>query len=432
MSGIPALPEEILGLIFSHLSESNDPEDGIIDADDDIGEASGSRATLVSLCLVNKQCCRLARPLLYRTVRLFCEFTLRPESQTLRKLVRTLVYQPMFASYISKVWIGSDFLDDNLDEDDDDDDDDEEDSWDVSYEDAVDSSHAFDRDDQSRQELLDGLEDGSCDANIALLLAMCQDAKGMRIDLPQGFHSTRTFTGQVLSNAARGLDPSVESWSLALSSLKVLSMHDSDCDTILFSNIVNLFQLPNLEVFHGFGIDCAADSNQYETFTSDLRRISMDECLTDADGLGLILQGCPKLQDLAVVWTDNCEVDFAEIGSYLGRYGKRIEKLALEQAAFGVDSGGLGDLSQMTALATLIVPADILVGNDVRTTIILPISVEHLDIDLAGFPLDDDFREQLRAVVEHGKSHSLEVVNCGMGQGRQEDKFWSKANGYEV
>ncbi|CZT22445.1 uncharacterized protein RCC_08315 [Ramularia collo-cygni] len=434
MPGASALPEELLALIFSHLSVSKTLCDDAIDRNhgDKPQDYAGTLSTLASLCLASKQCCRLARPLLYSTIYLDGGVDPAQGQHRLQKLVRTLVYQPMFSSYVAKLWMGAMFSsceqwneEDSADS--------SHESWDLPYEDVVDSSRAFDQDDLSRRDLLDSLRDGNQDAHVALLLALCQELRNLSITLHRGFYDTRCFTNQVLSNSGRGLDPSIESTSLALSSLRVLSMHKSpDANDMFFSNITNELQLVSLEVFHGSGLDCTAENMEYDNFVSNLRRIDLDECIVDADGLKLIMQGCSKLEDLAVVWADNCEVNFADIGTHLGRYGKCLKKLALEQFDFNGEGGGLGDLSQMTSLKTLVVVADLLVGTTDRTDITLPKSLESLDVDLAGFLLDEDFWQQLRAVAERGKSHNLQVINCGMGGGRRKENFWNKTAGYQV
>lgn len=427
MPGVPLLPEELLELIFSYFKPSEDLLDGTIDKCSNPPKEREDSETLAYICLVSKQCCRLAQPYLYHTIHLVAGNSPYDGSNKLQRLVRTLVYQPVFASYVVKLCVDGVFLEDAWGE---------RDAWDLSYEDAIDSSYAFDQDDVSRQDLLDNLRHGTSGAHTALLLAMCQDAQSMRITLPESHYG---FTGRVLFHAGRGSDPSVESKSLALSYLKVLALQNSDDESIPLSDFANLFSLPKLEVFRGYGIDCTADDSQYDIFASNLTRIDLWHCLVDAEGLRVILQACPKLEDIAITWGDEllgvCEINFNDIGRHLEQYGKSLRNVTFDTTQAECDyggRGGLGDLSSMESLKILSVPADVLVGGHVRTEVFLPTSLECLDLDLAGFLQDEDFWQQLRKVAATGGLYNLEAINCGMGRGRSWEVFWSKADGYQV
>lgn len=427
MPGIPVLPEELLELIFSFLYPSEDLLYGVINSHTNHQEERENLETLSSICLVSKQCCRLVQPYLYHTINLLAGPGLLNGLNKLRRLVRTLVYQPIFASYIAKLCVDAIFLEDSWRE---------IDPWDLPYEDAIDSSRAFDQDAGTRQDILDNLRDGTSGALIALLLAMCQDAQSMEISIPLSRH---WFTTNVLSRAGRGSDPSVESTSLALSSLKVLALDNADDESISLSDFANLISLPTLEAFRGYGFDCTGDDSQYDISASNLTRIDLCYCLIDAQGLKVLLQACPRLEDLTITWGDellgDCEIDFNDIGRHLGRYGKSLKNITFDTTLAEYDygaRGGLGNLSSMESLKTLSVPADVLVGGQVRKDITLPNSLERLDIDIAGFLQDDSFWQQLRNVAAVGEQHYLETINCGMGRGRSGEVFWNKTSGYQV
>jgi hypothetical protein len=425
------LPEELLALIFSHISISKDLFDGVIDSLCYSQADCENISTLVSLCLVSKQCCRLVRPLLYQTILLFDGLDSWVGLYRLRKLVRTLIYQPLFTRYIKEISVDAAFLDDNWGEC-------EEDSWDLFYEDTVDASRAFNFDNGSHQHLLNHLRDGKSGAHTALLLALCEDVEIMRIAMPADLFDSHYFTSSVLSNAGHGTDPSVESESLALSSLKVLSVHNSDpFPCIQSSDLANLFQLGKLESFKGFGLDFTTENNQYDTFASNVTRIDLDQCLIDAGGLKSILQACPKLQDLAVVWAphdlEDCEINFQDFGDQLRRHGKRLKKLTLNLTHTDFDhdgGGGLGDLSQMKSLETLTLPAHILVGRSGRSTMTLPTSLKWLNIDLFDFSEGEDYWQKLHLAVKHGNSHNLLVINARGISEKGLETFWNRATGF--
>lgn len=426
MAGVPSLPEELLALIFSHLTISRDPFDGVIEQHAHPQDDCECRGTLAALCLVSKQCCRLARPLLFQTIHLFAG--VGEVTATLQKLVRTLTYQPVYARYVTKLCVDEVYMEDAWGE---------EDAWEMPYEEAVDASQAFEQDDESRRGIIGGLQYGTTGAHTALLLAICQDVECLSITLPQSFYSSSSFTGSILSNVGRGSDPSVESRSPALSSLKVLALNGADYDPIAFSDMANLFRLPKLEVFRGQLIDCTAENSQYDNFTSNLKRIDLDESLIDADGLRSILQACPHLQDLAIAWADSmlgdCELEWQDIGRQLARYGRCLQKLFFDLTNADFDyneSDGLGDLSRMTSLKILAVPADVLVGRSPTVPITLPGTLEYLDVDVSHYSLDDDFWKQMRSTVELGIPHDLVAVRCRMDLEREPDIYWSRTTGF--
>lgn len=430
MPVLPALPEELLGLIFSHL---HNPE---ISFDEDIGLRAIPRQvdrecqqTLASLCLVSKQCCRLARPLLYHTIHIFDAFSLEG-SHCLDGLVRTLVYQPMFTRYIVKLCIDGIYLDDGGGDD--------EESWDLPFEDAVDASRAFDQDSESRQYLMHELRRGNVSAHSALLLAMCKDVKSLHVAFAAPFWASSDFVRQVFLNAGCGSDPSVESKSLAMSSLKELSMQATKEYTIAFSEVLNLLQLPKLQVFRGHGILCDAEDIEYDIVTSNVTSMHLDHCLIDAEGVRSVLQSCPQLQDFTLVWgeylmKDN-NIKFNDIGRSLGRYGRNLRTLSLEADRVDIgfnDAGGLGDLSQMTSLEVVNLPAEVLVGVRMRTVFTLPTTLKWLHLDITTISQDEDFWQQMRVAVEHGKPHSLlSIKYCDRMNGPESMSFWDKSTGY--
>lgn len=83
----PDIPEELLQTIFTKLQLSGPFDDPI------------SRRTLAALCRVNKQCCRLARPILYHTV------YLSDHDGTIRRLWETLVQSPQLARLVKSMHV---------------------------------------------------------------------------------------------------------------------------------------------------------------------------------------------------------------------------------------------------------------------------------------------------------------------------------------
>lgn len=427
MLAAPPLPEELLGLIFSHLAVSPDPYDGVIELRDHPLNDCQNQNTLANLCLVSKQFCRLSLPLLYREIQLFEGAA--EASYKLQKLVRTLIYQPAYAGFINKLCVDSVFLEDDQHE--------EDSSWDLSYEEAIGSSYAFEHDAAYHEDILKYLRHGSNGAHAALLLTLCRDAESMSLNLPADFYGYGSFAEYVLSYAGHRLDSSDRCEILVLPSLKVLSIYCSGAQAASFSDVANLFQLPRLEEFRGHSLDCTAEKSRYDSFTSNLKRVALDGCLVDAGGLKVILQACSQLQVLAISWADSllgdCVIDFHEMGRQLSRHGKSLKELTfdLTLADFDYhDSGGLGDVSQMSSLENMAVPADVLVGRSARSHFILPVTLQCLDVDISGLALNGGFWRHLQTAVEYGQSHKLMAVRCHAGWPHAPDVYWSSSAGF--
>jgi hypothetical protein len=303
----PDLPEEILQLIFSHLSAPEDDEERV-----------PINHTLTSICLVSKQCYRLAQPLLYQTLWLHNQ----PIS-TIKLLVRTLIYQPMIAELVRELSLGE-CLEDEADPD--------TSIVEIesleSYEDVVNASTSLAED--LRQLVVNGLSEGDLAANVAMLFIVCRNLQNLDIPLLRGYN--KFVTGNVLEAAGRDHEQSDEfNDALPLSQLKEIFIRCGNEDEPLrMSDLAWLIHIGRLETFRGDGIEVAQVQPGEYGVPCGVKHLHLSSSYCDAHSLEALLEIC-ELETFGLeLRAEGCLITYEWIGSYLTEHARGLREVCVD------------------------------------------------------------------------------------------------------
>lgn len=367
---LPALPEDLLLLIFENLAPSN--------FDDVHGGHATARKTLATVCLVSKPCLRIARPILYRSIDL--DFT-----QDIVNLSKSLVLSAANTALVLHLsvedwgyWTVQD-----------------EGHGETVYRQRPISEslrpyfeHAIQHYGSSPQEIggqtfLESLMKGSQDAHLALCLIRCNNISTLTLTLLDGFKTTWTYA--VLAQAAATShmsavsEPNEEASRpiRRLTSLAEISTLDFPAKGLSpLTDLDDVLRLKTLSKFQGSQINLLGSEFLLKRQSYSLDIVDLNHSIVDVPGLRSLLACCPKLSNLSISWATATEEDFELrdlrwdlIGSALRELGTGLRSLTFDvldtECYFDCDPvfySPVGDLCALSSLQHLDIPSVALFG----------------------------------------------------------------------
>ena len=387
------LPEELLGLII----ESAAGHQQLAPNEDCWQHVQMLR----SLCMTSKKLRRLAEPVLYR-------FIVWPAGKPgsacrVRRLLRTIIARPDLRNCILDVHIGVDQYTQAEDK--------EtacQDLRDVdwkAYRTALGELFTLGGYGIKHRELLQHLRDGQGYASWTLLLTSCKKIRRIDLQLWPGWEESSI--GRILQAAGTFNTQNLASGFVApyhlLPELKEYTLtHGAPEGCTLMEDVQNLLCHATLCTLRGRSLSLQEDElREFLVRRTNLRTIELTNSLLDAAGFASLLGVCTKLESLSVHWgsltVGDCIIEWHSIGDALRQFGPRLIKLRLEpndafqfdEASFNTSHRPLGDLTPLSMLQILQVPAMCLVGLDLpqvqgsgafEVNDLLPRSLQEIDI----------------------------------------------------
>lgn len=453
---LPELPEELLQQIFANLQVSDTSENVI--------EPRLSRQTLTAVCRASKQCCRLAQPILFHTVHLGGAMQI-----SIRAFWELLVHKPQLASFVRSLHIED--WEYPRDEDEDDEGDDDE-GGDDEGEDDEDDNDEQDSTAEVSQALQDatriamkplrrilgpaykmalsrqlaGIEDGM----LVYIIVRCENLSCLELMVPHLFaESSCVYLAMEWMADLALTDNSTatkQQLTRALPQLQELRMHHWDTENAFhITNAIPFWDFPTLKTFKGDMIFCQRGYGLGDAPTvkeCNIRELSLDSAIIEADVLRILLRHCPKLEVLSIIWgsavVGDCAIDHHLLGQALRHHpgiSKNLKKLILNPInAFdyehfdGEYRGPLGSLKSFQSLQHLGLDPRGLIGEgdeeDIKSvplTDMLPESLQTLEVftwgyDYSGVAFENMMKEmmpldtQLYALMSDDRFSKLSTI----------------------
>ncbi|KJY00903.1 hypothetical protein TI39_contig307g00095 [Zymoseptoria brevis] len=352
----PYLPEEILQLVLQYVQDNE--------------EEWPSKHTLAACCLVNRQCYRLAQPMLYHKIRIEgCYIS------TIKLLVRSLIYSPMLADHVRELCFGEDTpLLADLDSDGEElEDHGVEVEAIENYAEAVNASTSLSQ--EIRELIINGLAEGEHSANMAMLLIACQKLHVLEVELLPGWNEL--IVGSVLDSAGR--DPSASSEfneALPLSQLRELTVRCGQETAFLkMSELQWLIHIGQLETFRGDRLEIIQAA--YEGAYGEpcyIKHLRLTDSACDGESLRELLACCSSLETLQLEFGPACLVCYGWVSRSIVEFGQNLGEICIDMSSLcddPYDEGGvlqpgapLEDMSELHNLQTLRLSAIAIYGKD--------------------------------------------------------------------
>ncbi|USW48824.1 Putative F-box domain, leucine-rich repeat domain superfamily [Septoria linicola] len=354
------LPEELLAHIVEYLAAEHPfvPD----------REHQERVRSLTALCRTSRQFCRLAQPVLFRTI---WPGGSEDSVHRVRCLLRTLVARPDLRDHVLNVSVefydmgdatGTVVRDMS--------------GFDASAYTAAAEGLCLLGDVDTRNRLIEDAQFGQGDASWTLLLATCKKIRSIDAELHYDWQDRDT--GKLLRFAAEYGGSAPISGQL-LPELKeyILYHHDTEGSTPIL-DVKHLLSHDSLRTLKGHALSLQEDEIEDELddciFTSRLTKIELTYSLLDGAGMARLLSCCPDLESFSLEWgpstVGDCIIDLREVGDAFREHGKRLRRLRLdtkdafqfEEASLDRAHHPLGDLTSLASLQVLEVPAMCLSG----------------------------------------------------------------------
>jgi hypothetical protein len=307
----PHLPEELLQLVLLQLAVPGNDEERV-----PIGR------TLAACCLVNKQLYRLAQPILYRSIWVQDTYV-----NTVKLLVRTMIYEPAIADHVRELYLGDDLFDDQ------DSDGDDLDSSMVeiesleSYEEVVNASTSLDE--EVREWVIEGLSQGEANANMAMLFIICRRLELLDIVLRDSWYDY--VAGRVLEISGKTKAESSELGSdIPLSQLRELRIRPGKREeSISVKDVTWLFHLGQLETFRADGLDVAQAAKGIGEAIDSIKHVYLRHSFCDESLVQLIAM-CPSLEVFEIQVRPESLITFQMISDFLVEYAKSLKHVYID------------------------------------------------------------------------------------------------------
>ncbi|KAI1874554.1 hypothetical protein JX265_004762 [Neoarthrinium moseri] len=403
----PPLPNEVLQHIFSFLRPSlrrkghGHAFDAV--APDHLAEEASRQVTLSRVSRSSKQLRRLALPFLYHTI-----------PMTSAKLLPEMSKNAELAGYVRAIDLSHTGIDRST------------------LRDAFKTARpwlslpsAFERLlEQAIDRVGDDLTDTGAEAALHLSLLKNLEALEYRGYIGSNDLVTAFFDGAASSDEAQ------ETQVPHLRELRL--RHWSGENTTRITHVQRLLQ-SSVEKLYACAINWEVDPNSGEGRPLavgpqlSLKHVDLVDATINGPGLDDMLQRCPDLITLSIVWGDPSRMptfplDFNAIGAALRQHARGLEKLTLdcsEELSYtqGHSEGRLGPLSELPKLKVLVVAQDVLVGEDeeegeeepLSLDQVLPSSLEILRL-LTCQDDEENLDEQLVDLIKGGRLSKLRRV----------------------
>ena len=356
------LPEELLSRICHHLRSTGDYAQLVhVQSHDQLQQCGTDLQTLRAISSSSRACNRAAHSHLYFALDLRNQYGKGIPSR-LQLFLRTVLERPKFATSLQRLYTeawddGSEVI--------------EKDTTSLGAEILQLCKTAVENiglSQQTRHRIQQGLQEYSTDAELTLLLCLCQNVK--LFDFTAGMDYEDSILSDVLKETSNSETSSTVQFLPHLSELGV-----EHCDTEYTSYMDRLMpylQLPSLQTFRGFAMSCDADLGLIsQSARSNLLHLHLTDSLVDDAGIHSLLRAFPRLQtlevELGMSTRGASRLAYDEVGKALRQRGTELRRFILNiSEAFFVDdedeSGILGSLKELTKLLTISVPFRALAG----------------------------------------------------------------------
>lgn len=362
------LPEELLQEIFSNLQVSGTP--GLHLAEDSL-----RRRTLTAVCLTSKQCCRLAQPILYHTIRV------GGYDGSTRRVWEGVMQRPELASFVKSMYI---------------------DCWEFPRieSEASERQRIFERA-QYETKVSDAIQEATKDAMLplsttfgadyeevesfqlagiddgmlAFLVAICKNLQCLEIVAPHLFEDC-SYVFSTLENMATLAVPGTQ----GLPKLSELSIQHWDTENAFEASIATrLWAFPSLQIFRGHMLCWQDQVPPAALWRSNIREAHLTYSLIEASRIYTLLSYCPMLEALSIEWGDatvgdDCIIEYQHIGQVLRdlpNVSRNLKKLVLNhnnsdyfEYSDEAFHAPMGSLKVLESLEHLAVGAIALIGED--------------------------------------------------------------------